>query len=266
MSGKTMQTSTLEQVGLRMMKPEWDLREIQGIVASEKDSFAKMNAYFAKGMSKTEAEKAEFATMVKIPGMKFKMMTTEVTQKLYQWVMGENPSNFKGQNTPVECVSWYDAIYFCNKLSVKMNLKPVYSVDGITDVSKWNYKPHNGDLIREDITQNLKADGFRLPTLGEWETAAKGGKLDEVGWYYSNSEDRTHPVAQKKPNSYGLYDMQGNVWEWVWDSDYRNNNYRYYCGGSWYDYAYRCEVSSKNSRNAKDLKNYIGFRIGRNTQ
>nr|WP_294424678.1 formylglycine-generating enzyme family protein [uncultured Treponema sp.] len=172
-------------------------------------------------------------------------MATEVTQELYKSVMGENPSNFKGEkNLPVERVSWYDAIVFCNRLSVKEGLKPVYSIDGVTNVSMWGYVPHKENSISKEIKWDEKANGYRLPTVEEWRYAAKGGQefkysgsdnLDEVGWYRENSGGKIHPVAQKKPNGYGLYDMNGNVLEWCWDSSPSYSYSRYYCGGSWFN-------------------------------
>ena len=211
----------------------------------------------------------EFFVTVKKDSINLLVMKTEMPQWIYEGIMGENPSRFKGENNPVENVSWYDAIYFCNKLSKKIGLTPVYAVDGKTDVSSWNYTPHEKKSIRGEITQNLSADGFRLPTLDEWQYAAKGGEnyeyagsnnLDEVAWNDDNSGDKTHPVAQKKPNGYGLYDMSGNVWEWVWDS---SNDYRYYCGGSWNDYDDGCKVSIYDDYYAYDQYKGIGFRIAR---
>ena len=207
--------------------------------------------------------------MVEIPGLNIKMLKTEVTQELYESVMGVNPSRNKGDDLPVESVSWYDAIYFCNMLSLLKNLEPVYSVNGETDVRKWAYMPHEGNLIRGEITQNTSASGFRLPTLAEWEYAARGGEnyryagsddLDEVGWYDENSDYKTHPVAQKKPNGYGLYDMSGNVWEWVWDS-FNGGNRRYNCGGSCNYYAIFCGVASRGGNSANNRNNGIGFRV-----
>ncbi|WP_296334027.1 SUMF1/EgtB/PvdO family nonheme iron enzyme, partial [uncultured Treponema sp.] len=283
-SGKTVQTSTLGKTEPRTMKPDWDLREIAGIVIREKAKFDAekypVEAYMAKGMNRTEAEGfvllnrefAKYATLAKIPKQNFEIMTTEVTQKLYYWVMDENPSEFRGDNNPVENVSWYDAIYFCNKLSVKLGLEPVYSVEGLTDVKQWNYKPNQGNSLRGEITQNLQANGYRLPTLDEWQYAAKGGQnyryagsdnLDEVGWYGDNSGRKTHSVAQKKANGYGLYDMSGNVWELVWDF---SRGYRYFCGGSWVCNANSCDVDDWIIDDMKDQYHDLGFRIVRNAQ
>ena len=212
--------------------------------------------------------------MIKIPGQNFEMSKTEVTQGLYKSVMGENPSDFKGANNPVECVSWYDAIYFCNKLSVAKGYEPVYSVDGNTDIIKWNYTPHQGNSIEGEITQNTSANGYRLPTVEEWQYAAKGGQdytyagsneIDEVAWYDKNSNDKTHPVAQKKANGYGLYDMSGNVWEWCVDST--SYGYCYYCGGSWYDNEINYEVTHiRNDDFVYDRNSDIGFRIVRSVK
>jgi formylglycine-generating enzyme required for sulfatase activity len=131
----------------------------------------------------------------------FGMSKYEVTQAQYKAVMGTNPSSFKGDNKPVEQVSWHDAVAYCAKLTGKE--KAAGRVPG-------GYE-------------------YRLPTEAEWEYACRAGtttlfsfgddesKLGEYAWYDANSGNTTHPVGQKKPNGWGLYDMHGNVYEWCQD-------------------------------------------------
>ncbi|MBO4704285.1 MAG: formylglycine-generating enzyme family protein [Spirochaetaceae bacterium] len=182
-------------------------------------------------IGKREAKPSE---LIAIPGKNYEIGKTEVTQAVYESVMGENPSHFKGEDLPVESVSWYDMLYFCNEYSRLSGLTPVYAVDGKTDVKEWKYVPHKGEILHAEITMNEKANGYRLPTSEEWKYAAKGGQnfkcsgsdnVDEVAWHNDNSRGKTHPVAQKKPNGYGLYDMNGNVMECVWDSFYALGGY-----------------------------------------
>ena len=279
-SGKTVQTSSLNKVQPRTMLPAQDLREIVGIEAKEKVNFAALEKSVAKGknLAESKAEALVYQQFMKdvvsgmknIPNQNFAMLNTEVTQRMYTTVMGENPSNFKGKDLPVEKVSWYDAIYFCNKLSELWGYTPVYAVNGNTDVSRWGYTPHRKNSIKGEITQNTNANGFRLPTNDEWEYAAKGGenfdysgsnKLDEVGWYSDNSGHITHPAAQKKPNGYGLYDMSGNVWEWVWDS--YNSYGRWGRGGDWGNYGSDCKVSNRCEFAAYYQDSDMGFRVVR---
>ncbi len=135
----------------------------------------------------------------------FMMDKYPVTQSLYQSVMDENPSHFKGGDRPVENVSWIDAVKFCNKLSKKMNLDEVY-------------------ILGEDqIDIAIGKNGYRLPTEVEWEYACQNNaqkadnlRLDQIAWYFDNSTE-TQEVGQKTPNDFGLYDMLGNVWEWCND-------------------------------------------------
>jgi len=169
----------------------------------------------------------------------FFMSKYEVTQELYEEVMGTNPSSAKtGAATgetqgkrPVEYVTWYDAVEFCNNLSTKDGLTPVYTIT--------NRTPSTGyPITNATVTVNWDNKGYRLPTEAEWEYAAKGGHqgasgwvgysyagsdtVGNVAWYSSNSNTgaystRTHEVGKKAPNFLGLYDMSGNVHEWVWD-------------------------------------------------
>jgi formylglycine-generating enzyme required for sulfatase activity len=161
----------------------------------------------------------------------FQIGETEVTQEQWQAVMGNNPSNFAYTNCgscPVEQVSWYDAVAFCNRLSEAKGLTPCYYADSaFTQVygksgSTWSL-PNSGTVY-----WNPSARGYRLPTEAEWEYAARGGNatniysgsnnIDEVAWYVDNNTPYgTKPVKGKLPNGYALHDMSGNVWEWVWD-------------------------------------------------
>jgi formylglycine-generating enzyme required for sulfatase activity len=136
----------------------------------------------------------------------------EVTQGLYTLVMGANPSHFSacGPECPVESLNWTEAVQFANALSRRHGLEECYVING--DQVTWPKGP--------------SCLGWRLPTEAEWEVAAAGGldtlyaggdQLGAVGWYGHNSGGTTHPVGQNAPNGYGLYDMSGNVWEWVWD-------------------------------------------------
>ena len=252
LTGKVVQKDTVNRQAELALKPRYDMRGLHGVVAEEKEIAQKeaekqavlekirqVPSVLQKGITKADD------LMIPVPNMHYSIMATEVTQELYKSVMGENPSKFKGEkNLPVEEVSWYDAIVFCNRLSVKEGLKPVYSIDGVTNVSMWGYVPHKENSISKEIKWDEKANGYRLPTVEEWRYAAKGGQefkysgsdnLDEVGWYRENSGGKIHPVAQKKPNGYGLYDMNGNVLEWCWDSSPSYSYSRYYCGGSWFN-------------------------------
>ena len=153
----------------------------------------------------------------------------QVTQAIWTEIMGNNPSTFKGENKPVETISWWDTLEFCNKLSEKYGLIPVYNIDkkrGILTINQID-----GEISFPDKADFSKTEGFRLPTEIEWEWFAIGGKLankdekilnankmEEEAWYYKNSGGRTNNVGLKKPNQLGIYDCIGNVWEWCYDT------------------------------------------------
>ena len=175
---------------------------------------------------------------------------TEVTQALWKAVMGSNPSGFKGDDLPVELVSWNDCQEFIRKLNA------------------------------------LTGQNFRLPTEAEWEFACRGGNnsrgykysgsnyIDNVAWYDGNSGHKTHPVATKSPNELGIYDMTGNVWEWCadWYGDYSSGaqinpkgpydgSIRVYRGGGWNYGVGGCRSSFRNYFNPTFRLDFLGLRL-----
>lgn len=205
---------------------------------------------------------------VSIPDNNFCIAKTEVTQEFYEAVTGENPSQTKGAKLPVESVSWYDTLVFCNKLSMTLGKTPCYKVNGSTNPADWGYAPHQGTLIESDIEFDANADGFRIPTMEEWDIAIQGGEkhtysgsedLDSVAWTDCNSGGKLHEVAQLKPNAFGIYDMSGNVFEWVWSV--RSDSSRYVRGGSYFDAARAGKCTNKELNYASRQMKTAGFRI-----
>ncbi|MCL2706000.1 MAG: formylglycine-generating enzyme family protein [Spirochaetaceae bacterium] len=166
----------------------------------------------------------------------FYMAKYAVTQEKYQTVMGSNPSYFNNNpasgedqgKRPVEQVSWYDVIVFCNKLSIEEGLTPVYTISGTTNPDGWGTIPTTStDATWDAVTMNSTVNGYRLPTEAEWEYACRGGTTTAYSygntanpdymWYDVNSVSMTHEVGKKTANAWGLYDKHGNVFEWCWD-------------------------------------------------
>jgi len=179
----------------------------------------------------------------------FRISRSEVTREQFLEVLGYDPSDAtsSGIGDPVQFVNWYHAVAFCNKLSIREGMTPVYSVSTISDWAALSYDsiPIVTDGDWNAATANWNADGYRLPTEMEWMWAAMGAPVDgrngstnttgylqgyagsdegegqtAIGlyaWYESNSSLKTHPIEQKNPNDLELYDMTGNVWEWCWD-------------------------------------------------
>ncbi len=210
----------------------------------------------------------------------FKMSATEINQKQWISILGSNPSYFtsSGDYAPVERVSWFDCISYCNKISILNNKTPCYSINGNTNPANWK----TGIVVCD-----FSANGYRLPTEAEWEYAAKSGgqfikfsgtsdtsEVKNFAWYAMNSNTTTHPTGVKQANSAGFYDMSGNVWEWCWDlyGSYQNTSqtnptgsntgdYRVTRGGSWDNSLFRCR-SANRGINKPDLKSAgCGFRI-----
>jgi formylglycine-generating enzyme len=176
------------------------------------------------------------------------------TQARYALVTGERPSAVRGDRLPVEGVSWWDAVRFCNALSQREGLAPAYRLDG------------------EGIEWASAADGYRLPTEAEWEYACRAGTtgprygpLDEIAWYRGNSQERVHEVGGRQPNAWGLYDMLGNVWDWCWDIYDAEvyGSYRVLRGGGWLDEHWSCRASVRRRSHPTFRVDDVGFRVAR---
>jgi formylglycine-generating enzyme required for sulfatase activity len=217
----------------------------------------------------------------------------ELTQADYEAVMGTNPATTEygiGSDHPVYYVSWFNAIEYCNRRSLQEGLTPCYGYsDAGNDPDSW---PGDWDMDwanHSKVSCNWAARGYRLPTNMEWMFAAKGGTktqdysysgsndIDLVAWYSENDDPRgPKSVGTKASNELGLYDMTGNVWEWVWDiSDFKagdaqdnphgadSGSDRVFRGGSWDTYYEYCRISYW-ARDSPDLEeNDIGFRVAR---
>lgn len=185
----------------------------------------------------------------------FYMQTTEVTQLQWYKVMGNNPAHFKkeklgydSRNNPIESVSWNDAKRFVKKLN-QMEGTNVYYLPSETE---WEYAARAG-------------------SISKWHFGNSKSALGNYAWYDKNSRDKTHPVAKKKPNKWGLYDMHGNVWEWTNScyterlniGCYEGGKYKVLRGGSWINYAINTRSADRSYSSPVDRVIIIGFRVAR---
>lgn len=210
---------------------------------------------------RTSSEKQHHVTLTK----DYWMGQYEVTQAQYEAIMGENPSGFKGPNRPVVNISWHDAKAFCEKLNERYagKLPKGYRFDLPTE-AQWEYACRAGTITALNNGKNLTSEG-------------KCRNLNEVAWYDKNSDRETHPVGQKRPNAWGLYDMHGNVREWCrdwFDRRYGSNNtdatdpagpstgsFRVYRGGSWSNSAKFCRSAFRSFSDPSLCNGYLGFRL-----
>ena len=211
--------------------------------------------------------------------MPFLLGETEITQELYEEVIRYNPSRFENKfQKPVENVSWYDTIEFCNELSRLHGLEQCYI---LTDISTKDERGRDCNCIMSaQVTCDFNRNGYRLPTEKEWEYAAKAGtqnrwagtddetKLGKYAWFGKDyNKGSTQLVKSKKPNEWGFYDMSGNVFEWCWDKyDSDNTNLdakRVVRGGSWESNNQSLYSAFRYDFSPINLDKEVGFRVAR---
>jgi formylglycine-generating enzyme required for sulfatase activity len=236
---------------------------------------------FMMGSPASEAERFADEVQHRVTVSSFYLGRYEVTQKEWREVMGNNPSYFKGDDLPVENVSWYDAVEYCNKRSQKEGLTPAYTIKGT------------------NVTWNKKANGYRLPTEAEWEYACRAGTTTPFstgnnittsqanydgdypysGYARGSYREKTTPAGTFAPNAWGLYDMHGNVWEWCWDwfGDYASGaqtdpsgagtgSRRVLRGGAWLSFARELRSAYRAKPVPEDRGHSLGFRLARNAE
>jgi len=224
-----------------------------------------------------------------------------VTQEEWKRVMGNNPSHFQANpaagetqgRRPVENISWYDALVFANRLSIMEGLAPAYSINGSTNPDDWGETPYWEMSATWDAVEIVPgANGWRLPTEAQWEFAARAGttaafsngasdwedsaSIDSIGWFNFNSGGTTREVGLKQPNPWGLHDIHGNVFEWVWDwwraypnfaetdpAGAASGSFRVYRGGGWGVSARHARSAYRNVDSPFRQANFLGLRLVR---
>ncbi len=226
----------------------------------------------------------------------FYMGAYEVTQAEWMAVMGSNPSEFKGDKQPVEQVSWYDILVYCNQRSIKEGLTPCYSIKNSTDPGKWGLVPTTDDAAWNAAGCSFAANGYRMPTEAEWEYACRAGTTAATAFGTSLSSTqanfngyipyngaagganlvKTSAVGSYKANAFGLFDMHGNVFEtcWDWYGSYnagaqknpegaRSGTERVCRGGCWGDGGDCIQSSRRAYANPLLTDSGVGFRLVR---
>jgi formylglycine-generating enzyme required for sulfatase activity len=240
---------------------------------------------FLMGSPAEEPERGQDETRHQVTVGDFYLARSEVTQREYAALMGNNPSEFKGENFPMENVTWLDAVRYCNARSTQDGFNAVYTVNG------------------EAVTWDRDADGYRLPTEAEWEYACRAGTTtpfntgktitdeqaniynhygynnDSSGRVTGGSRGSTVPVNTFNPNPWGLFDMHGNVGEWCWDwyGEYGTERqtapagpaagtYRVTRGGGWNDFPKHVRSAYRSVTPPGNGVFNIGFRLARNAK
>lgn len=179
-----------------------------------------------------------------------------VTKGLYEAITQKVRGNAGVDSVPLVNVSWYEAVSFCNMLSMECGFEECYMLD------------HNGS----NVIFIRSANGYRLPTDAEWQYACKAGsegyrygEIEDIAWYYENSKGRIHEVGNKEPNNWGLYDMLGNTWEWCWDlyDERTYGSYRIFRGGSWAESDRGCGATCRRRGHPSFCIDDLGFRLAK---